>query len=131
MKPWQTLNTVVNKTDAQAPRPPVAQDDRLLAINALMKASRRFWQGVGRAAPRVCQFDIRDGITWFIEVDEDGGRAVVGAHKEPTVRWSSDQQALEAAFQGRLLPGRVQFEGQVQQLAEVLRALGDSSLRAA
>lgn len=126
MKPWQT------KT--QGMLPPTARagtlEERLRAMNAILRAGRAFFAQVGRQGARVCQFRVSDAVdeSWYVTVDEHGGRAMRGRCPTPTVTWASDREALDAAFRGTLLPGRVRIEGDSDVLRAVLRAIAQAPI---
>lgn len=129
MKPWQTKTTQKDPVEA-APAGPLATQQRVQAINALMAASTDFWRGIGKKQRQTCQFRVADADeeSWFVVVDAEGGRATAGVHPSPVV-WSSDREALDAAFTGRLLEGRVRIEGDYELLRSLFKAIAQTSVR--
>ena len=128
MKPWQTKTK-----SAEGPATPAraaTTDERVRTLDAILRAHRGFFAEAGRRAARACQFRVADGESWYVAIDADGGRAARGTHPTPSVVWSSDGEALDAAFRGALLPGRVRIEGDVDVLRAVLRAIAQAPIRA-
>jgi hypothetical protein len=128
MKPWQTKETA-GQAVAKPPKRHASSDDRLRTWNAIMKASRAFFAEAGKRSARACQFKISDDASWYVVVDEAGGRAERGLHAAPVAIWESDREALEAAFAGKLLPGRIRIAGDYETLKQILRAIAQAPIR--
>lgn len=130
MKPWQ-MKTSEAKGAIAAPQRAGSLDERLRALNAILKAGRAFFAEAGRRGARACQFQVSDAAheSWYVVVDEHGGRAARGRHGAPSVTWASDREALDAAFRGTLLPGRVRIDGDYEVLRGVLRAIAQAPIR--
>jgi hypothetical protein len=128
VKPWQTKTTAAT---VEAPARASTLDDRLRALNAILRAGRSFFAEAGRRGARACQFQVSDATdeSWYVVVDEHGGRAARGRHGAPSVTWASDREALDAAFHGKLLPGRVRIDGDYDVLRGVLRAIAQAPIR--
>lgn len=130
MKPWQS------KVTAPVDRMPVdepgllAIDDQVKGISFLMKQSPAFWRELGKRSPLIAQFRVPadDGSSWFVQVDAEGGRASLGLHPSPTVTWESDLEAMGAAFQGKILPGRVRIVGDFEEMRALFKAIAQTQI---
>lgn len=120
MKAWSVRGAAADPS-------PVVVDpaSRVRGIDALLRQGARFWRAAGARRPRVCQFLVEGAAdrSWFIAVDESGGRARLGVHQTPDVVWESDDEALEALFRGSVLQGRVRVRGDFELIRETFLAL--------
>ncbi len=130
MKPWQS------KTAAPVAKQPVGEpgalsvDDQVKGISFLMKQSPGYWRELGSRSPLVAQFRVPndDRSSWFVEVNADGGRATLGVHPSPTVTWESDLEAMDAAFRGQILSGRVRVLGDFEEMRALFKAIAQTQI---
>ena len=130
MKPWQS------KTSAPVQKRPVGEDstlsvdDQVKGISFLMKQSPSYWRELGSRSPLVAQFRVPtdDRSSWFVEVNADGGRAALGVHPQPSVTWESDLEAMDAAFRGQILPGRVRVLGDFEEMRALFKAIAQTQI---
>jgi hypothetical protein len=128
VKPWQSKAT--DAVALKAAPAPISVGDQVKGISFLMKQSPSYWQKLGARAPMVAQFRVPsdDASSWYVQVDAGGGQASVGLHPSPTVTWESDAEAMEAAFCGRVLPGRVRVLGDFEDMRALFRAIAQTQI---
>lgn len=127
MKPWQSKSAAPSKA---APRAPLSMQDQVKGIAFLLKQCPAFWRELGKRTPLVAQFLVpgTEGESWFVQVDAEGAKASVGQHPRPSVTWVSDLEAMAAAFQGQILPGRVRIHGDFEEMRSLFRAIAQTQL---
>lgn len=125
MRAWQALKKdTVSVSDPNGPDAIIANVARSFAAKA------KYWQVIGRKAPRVCQFFIQGAKyeNWFAVVDASGGVVHLGAHPKPDAVWRSTaadlMRMLRKETSGRELrgEGKLELGGDLALLQELLRA---------
>ncbi len=126
MKPWQS------KTTAPVPRPPerapFSVAEHVQGIALLLAQSQPFWRETGKKRPLVAQFRVPgdERSSWFVQVDGRGGAVSRGLHPAPSVTWESDLEAMQAAFGGKLLPGRIRVHGDFEEMRALFAAIAQT-----
>lgn len=130
MKPWQSKGTAPVESKAAQEPAPLSIGDQVKGIAFLMKQSPGFWRELGKRSPLIAQFRVPtdDRSSWFVQVDAEGGKASVGVHPSPTVTWESDLEALDAAFRGQILPGRVRVIGDFEEMRALFKAIAQTQI---
>jgi hypothetical protein len=130
MKPWQSKTSgAVAKKKSEGPGS-LTVNEHVSGIGFLMKQSPSYWREMGKRRPMVAQFRVPtdEGSSWFVQVDEQGGRATVGLHPAPSVTWESDLEAMDAAFQGKILPGRIRVRGDFEEMRSLFAAIAQTQI---
>jgi hypothetical protein len=65
---------------------------------------------------------------WYVEVDQKGGKCATGVHPLPTVTWESDLEAMDSAFRGSILPGRVKVIGDFEEMRSLFKAIAATQI---
>lgn len=127
MKPWQSKSATPCKPSSRAP---LSMRDQVKGIAFLLKQCPAFWRELGKRTPLVAQFQVenQEDESWFVQVDDEGGKASVGLHPSPSVTWVSDLEAMSAAFRGQILPGRVRILGDFEEMRSLFRAIAQTQL---
>lgn len=130
MKPWQSKTSAPVEKAPAAADDPISVDEQVRGISFLMRQSPSFWRELGSRSPMVAQFRVPqdERSSWFVQVDGDGGRAQLGVHPSPTVTWESDLEAMDAAFRGTILPGRVRVQGDFEEMRALFKAIAQTQI---
>ena len=126
MRAWQTMK----KDGAVVVQDPNGPDAIIANVARSFVKRARFWQVLGKKAPRVCQFIIEGARyeRWFAVVDAKGGLVHLGEHPKPDAVWRSTAadlvRLLRKETNGRELrgAGKLSLSGNLGLLHDLLRA---------
>ncbi|MBI4816891.1 MAG: hypothetical protein HY791_11565 [Deltaproteobacteria bacterium] len=128
MKPWErAAKGAVQKKD---PTPALSVSNQVKGITFLMEKTQAYWSELGKKKRIVAQFLVPNdpASCWYVEVDPKGGKCATGVHASPTVTWESDLEAMDSAFRGSILPGRVKVTGDFEEMRSLFKAIAATQI---